>query len=66
MVSHVIQHEIAKPPMLTTINVMPVLPRADVLLVSEAQTGAVAVFIPFPMPAMTLLQRSAVVPFGRA
>lgn len=41
--------------MLTTISVMPVLPRADVLLVSEAQTGAVAVFIPFPIPAMILL-----------
>ncbi len=35
-------------------RVMPVRPLASVLLVSEAQTGAVAVFIPLPMPAMTL------------
>lgn len=53
----VIQHEIARPPIFTTINAIPVLPRLEVLLVSEAQTGAVAVFIPFPMPAMTLSRR---------
>lgn len=47
--------------MLITINNMPVRPRLDVLLVSEAQTGAVAVFMPFPMPAMTLLTVSILV-----
>lgn len=41
--------------MLTTINAMPVLPRLAVLLVSEAHTGAVAVLMPFPIPAMTLI-----------
>ena len=40
--------------MLTTINAIPVLPRFAVLLVSEAHTGAVAVFTPFPIPAMIL------------
>ena len=40
--------------MLITINATPVLPRFAVLLVSEAHTGAVAVFMPFPIPAMTL------------
>ena len=43
-----------------TINVIPVLPRQAVLLVSEAHTGAVAVFIPFPMPAITLKTLSSI------
>ena len=51
---HVIQHDMANPPMFTTISVIPVLPRFAVELVSDAHTGAVAVFMPFPIPAMTL------------
>ena len=54
----VIQHDIARPPMLITINAIPVLPRYAVLLVSEAHTGAVAVFMPLPIPATTLITLS--------
>ena len=50
----VIQHDMARPAILMTINAMPALPRCAVLLVSEAHTGAVAVLMPFPIPAMTL------------
>ena len=52
--SQVIQHDIANPPILTIIKITPVFPRFAVLLVSDAHTGAVAVFIPLPMPEMTL------------
>lgn len=51
---HVVQHEMAKPPIFTTSSVIPVLPRFAVELVSDAHTGDVAVFTPFPIPAITL------------
>ena len=63
--SQVIQHDTARPPMLITINIIPVLPRLAVLLVSEAHTGAVAVFMPFPIPAMTLTMLSHEVSRGQ-
>ena len=61
----VIQHDIVRPPILMTINAIPVRPRLAVLLVSAAHTGAVAVFMPFPIPAMTLRMLSHGISRGR-